>query len=140
MKEREFIENIYLAASKKYNPAALCKYLKRDGDVFIVDKDLAINTTGGDRTLFSIMMNALYGFDYSLSFDKVTIYLEPDGKVLRGGIYDLTTHEKITSRRVATSYPVDDGYILSEPGTHFIPYIYPEKKMAEIMEIFQKTS
>ena len=94
-------KNVMAEAVNRYNPTRLLGYLKLadDGSV-IVDRELAISS-GVDRLKFACILERDYGWNF-LDFDHSTIYLEADGDVVYGGVYDLRGGKRREKRVVAT--------------------------------------
>ena len=141
MKEKkEFsVENVHRAASRKFNPWALCEHLKKDGDVTIVDKESALKKTG-DSSLFIVALNDIYGWNYEDDFKSVTAYLETDGSDVYGGVYSLKNHTALSRRLVASTIEREEQKMASGNKPTFTPYIYTGEKLAEIIEKLTKTT
>jgi hypothetical protein len=141
MKEKkEFsLENVHRAASRKFNPLALCEHLKKDGGANIVDKESALKKTG-DPSLFIVALNDIYGWNYEDDFKSVTAYLETDGNDVYGGVYSLKKHAVLSKRLVASTIGREEQRMTSGNKSTFTPYIYTGEKLAEIIEELTKTT
>ncbi|MBQ7171912.1 MAG: hypothetical protein IJR89_06525 [Clostridia bacterium] len=138
--KKEFsVENVHRAASRKFNPWALCEYLKKDGDINVVDKELALRKTG-DSSLFIVALNDIYGWNYEGDFKSVTAYLETDGFDVYGGTYNLMTHSSMPRRLVASTIEREKQRMASGNISAFAPYIYSGEKLAVIIGKLAKTT
>ncbi len=133
------VENVHRAASRKFNPWALCEYLKKDGDVNIVDKESALKKAG-DSSLFIVALNDIYGWNYEDDFKSVTAYLETDGVDVYGGTYSLKNHTVLSRRLVASTVAHEEQRMASGNVSAFAPYIYSGEKLAEVIEKLTKTT
>lgn len=115
----------------KLNPFVLTKYLKRDYDVIIVDRQRLINEEGRDYAMmFFIVLNDVYKWNYCSDASTTTVYFEPRNGVIYGGVYDEASHTKRSTICVAAPDTADFD----------ATYIYTGEKIEKIMSNIAKNS
>lgn len=95
-------------AYKRFKPAILAA-VARGGRFAVVDKREVIKSDE-DAELFLTALNYIYGWDYKVKADRLTVYFElSDNGTLSYGVFDEVAHMKITKISAANPYITQSG-------------------------------
>lgn len=117
-----------MLAAIDYNPYKLItKYLIREGKNVIVDKSQVKSPR------FFITLNSDYGWDYSVDYERLSLYFEPvprNRNLIIGGLYDIVSRKKLTEKNIAAR-------VGQHPPRR--AYIYPDNEFNLMLEKISKT-
>ncbi len=110
----KFLEN-YIKAGRLYNPYQIAKKLTQSNGVIIFDNKDCMNDP-----LWFIALREMYGWDYTIDLQRLSVYLEaPEVKngIITGGLFDIYDNIKLNKSLIVCKHgePIHKGgYVYDE--------------------------